>query len=387
MKLLHIASFYGNIGDNISHLGLLNIFKRLGFEPSLITRLEMRRFYDNYKGADKLRFDEGLIKLMNEFDYCIIGGGGFLSYDRANSASACTLSFEPSLIKKIKVPTLFSSLGARGINDNFVPSKEIKTKFKTFLNALFENKNIFLSLRNDGSSEKITKDLGQDFAKPFKKVLDNGFFYELKKSALNLPVPQNFIAINITKDQILNANDKAIKRYYTELARLVEKIIDEFDLNFVFIPHIYSDLEAFYTLFNLINERHRRNYISVAACIQGDRAANFLANLYLNSRLSLCSRFHSNIINFALKHKSLGFESVERTRALFKSLNLENDCLNIYDEDFSQKSFEKIKQKLSTKKEQSLSLDALKNESLESFKHFIAGGGGLNIFNSPLKVA
>ena len=78
MKILHIASFCGNIGDNISHKGLLNLLCQTGFKFN-IEKLEIRRFYNNYKYNDKLSFDEDMIKYINKFDYCIIGGGGFSS--------------------------------------------------------------------------------------------------------------------------------------------------------------------------------------------------------------------------------------------------------------------------------------------------------------------
>lgn len=74
MNILHIASFKGNIGDNISHIGLYNLLQKLNI-PTNTQKIEMRRFYNNYTHKDKLSFDEKLIETINQFNLCIIGGG------------------------------------------------------------------------------------------------------------------------------------------------------------------------------------------------------------------------------------------------------------------------------------------------------------------------
>lgn len=57
MNILHIASFSGNIGDNISHIGFENILSQLHINLD-ITRLEIRKFYNNYNLGDKRFFDQ-----------------------------------------------------------------------------------------------------------------------------------------------------------------------------------------------------------------------------------------------------------------------------------------------------------------------------------------
>lgn len=63
MKILHVASFVGNIGDNASHQGLEGILKEY-FNNYDITRLEIRKFYKNYNRVDKKK-RWGLFRLLD----------------------------------------------------------------------------------------------------------------------------------------------------------------------------------------------------------------------------------------------------------------------------------------------------------------------------------
>lgn len=76
-KILHVASFVGNIGDNASHMGLHNILKSIVKIPFTIDEMEIRRFYKNYNLPDKMMFDSQFVHLANCYDLLIIGGGWF----------------------------------------------------------------------------------------------------------------------------------------------------------------------------------------------------------------------------------------------------------------------------------------------------------------------
>ena len=77
MKILHVASFKGNIGDNASHMGFYKILK-LHLIDFKVKKIEIRKFYKNYKKSDALSFDDKFVESINNYDLCIIGGGGFL---------------------------------------------------------------------------------------------------------------------------------------------------------------------------------------------------------------------------------------------------------------------------------------------------------------------
>lgn len=100
-KILHLASHYGNIGDNASHLGLYNIFNEINFIKYEIEKLEIRRFYKNYSLPDKLFFDSDFIRYANKFDLLIIGGGGFLDFWVENSQTGTTIDISIQDFSKI----------------------------------------------------------------------------------------------------------------------------------------------------------------------------------------------------------------------------------------------------------------------------------------------
>ncbi|MFW3341613.1 hypothetical protein [Aliarcobacter butzleri] len=112
---MHIASFSGNIGDNASHIGFYNILSSIIDYD--IAQIEMRKFYQNYNKADKLSFNKEFIEYINSFDICFIGGG-FLDYHIKDSKTGTTIDIDLSLIKNIKTPTYFTSLGSN-------PHKEV----------------------------------------------------------------------------------------------------------------------------------------------------------------------------------------------------------------------------------------------------------------------
>lgn len=75
LKILHVASFIGNIGDNASHAGLYNILDKFS-EPYLVDCVEIREFYLNYKAGPIKIFDESFVSCANKYDLVVIGGGG-----------------------------------------------------------------------------------------------------------------------------------------------------------------------------------------------------------------------------------------------------------------------------------------------------------------------
>ena len=75
IKIFHVASFTGNIGDNASHLGLYNVLKTVLGDRLDIEQVEIRRFYKKYSLADKMNFDLEFTQKANAKDLLIFGGG------------------------------------------------------------------------------------------------------------------------------------------------------------------------------------------------------------------------------------------------------------------------------------------------------------------------
>ena len=148
MKILHIASFNGNIGDNAHHNGFRKNFSKLIDEEIEWKNLEIRNFY---KSWNKMKFDEKFVEESNYYDLIIIGGGNFFEICHEYSCTGTTIDISLELLKQIKSKIFFNALGF-DINKGY--TQETKDKFKIFLDYLLENPDkYFVTFRNDGSKK------------------------------------------------------------------------------------------------------------------------------------------------------------------------------------------------------------------------------------------
>jgi polysaccharide pyruvyl transferase WcaK-like protein len=347
LKILHIASFIGNIGDNASHQGFHHILNHF-FPKYSVTNIEIRKFYKNYQHLDKQSFDEGFIQYANQFDLLVIGGGGFLDYWVEESATGTTIDIEPGLLGSLDVPTLITSVGC--MPHKPVPPGNIE-KFRTFLDCALANPKIRIAVRNDGSVNSLHNVIGAHYGRRIPEVLDSGFFYQAS-SGPSLPVPRKYAAINITHDQI-NMHGAATAsthrpRYYEQLAEVVEHIIVDHDLDIVLVPHIYSDLIAISHLLEKMDDFLIREHVGVAPCIQGAQGADYLFSIYKNSALVLGTRLHANICSLAMAKAAIGLVALSRVQYVYDFLGLGEQCV-LLDGNFSAKLQEKIAETLRNK--------------------------------------
>lgn len=360
MKILHIASFIGNIGDNASHNGFYNILNEI-LKSFTIEKVEIRRFYKNYNKSDKMFFDEKLISYINEFDVCFIGGGGFLDYWVENSQTGTTIDISPEILNYIRTPTLFTSIGSNPHKK--IPPNNLE-KFKYFLDKAIQNNKIHFAFRNDGSMDTIKNNFGVKYLDNFTEILDHGFFYKndnLCKRILN----EKYVAINITEDQIdmLKAKniELDIENYYNQLKIIIEYIVENLKLSIILVPHIYSDLHAITKLFNVLNDDLIRNNITVGQCMQGFSGADHSFSIYKNSEFVIGTRFHTNVCSLAQGKPTIGLVALDRISYLYNFFGIGNNAIKL-EKDFSKKvisSLENLKslnQNILTEKKQKTKL-------------------------------
>lgn len=332
MKILHVASFVGNIGDNASHKGFYSILNQ-HLDAYSITELEMRKFYKNYNKADRQRFDEHFIEYANSFDMLVIGGGGFLDYWVPDSASGTTIDMPPLLVEKIKVKTLITSIGC--MPHKPIPEGNID-KFRLFLDAILSNHNISIAVRNDGSKQTLKHEIGEQYYQAIPEILDSGFFYT-NNGALSIPIEQPYVTINITDDQIHMLSKHRgildIGLYYKEMGKVVDFITNVLNLRVVLVPHIHADLKAINDLLQSLNDFDTREKISVAPCLQGVAGADYLFSIYKHSKFVIASRLHANICSIAMNVPVIGIAALDRVQHIYNSLG--NGHYVIPDETFS----------------------------------------------------
>jgi hypothetical protein len=368
MKILHVASFIGNIGDNASHLGLRIVLNKL-ISHYEISPLEMRKFYGNYRHDDKLRFDEKFVEYANGFDMMIIGGGGFLDYWVQGSRSGTTIDIAPELVGALAVPTLITSVGCMPHKD--VPEGNVE-KFRRFLDAVASNPKLRLAVRNDGSKLALRCDIGERYGERVPEVLDHGFFYDSARRPDILP-DGDYVAVNITSDQIrMNSTLRGeldSDRYYSELAVVCRHVTQELGLHIVFVPHIHSDLGAISELVGRLDDFTIREKVTVAPCIQGDDGANWLFGVYKHSRLVLATRLHANICSLAMGRPTLGLVAIDRVKHIYDGLGRPDDCV-VLDGVFSRALCRKVDSVLLEDAHPLVELESKKRFSLELYRRW-----------------
>lgn len=341
MKILHLAAFNGNIGDNASHIGLRKVLSEIIQEGYEIDNLEIRKFYNNYKLADKHFFDATFAELVNQYDLLIIGGGGFLDFWVENSVTGTTLNISNEILDLIKTPIAIISVGS--IPHKEVPEGNIE-KFRNFLDKLLNKKNVFVAVRNDGSAEVIRDLIGSEYANFIPEVLDSGFFYE-NNGSLYSPSPKEYILINTTSDQVLMKNREMGKietdLYINEMSKVIKYILGNTDKDIVFAPHIYSDYHAINQLLVNINDFDIRTRIRITPFSQGDYGCNQIFSAYKNSSLVLGMRFHANVCSIAMNKPCIGIAALDRITNMYKSMHLSDRIVHV-DREFSDELIQKV---------------------------------------------
>jgi len=367
MRILHLASHTGNIGDNASHIGFRKVLSSLVKRPLQIDPLEIRRFYFNYSLSDKLSFNEDFAALVNTYDLLVIGGGGFLDFWVENSVTGTTLNISEEILNKITTPVFISSVGC--IPHKQVPEGNVE-KFRKFLDALLNRKNTFLAVRNDGSLHVLNELIGKKYFEQIPEVLDHGFFYE-NDGASYKPCKESYILINTTDDQVKMLNRKTgridERTFIDEMHKVIDHIIDQTRLSIVFAPHIYADYKAIDLLVTRINNFQLRSRVIVAPHVQGDFGCNQIFSAYKNSKLVVGMRFHANVCSLAMGVPVVGIAALDRVSSVYESVSLPQLAIPV-DEHFSKRAIHLINSgehgKLSTASPEVLKSKRLKTTEL-----------------------
>ncbi|MDB9696543.1 hypothetical protein OAA80_00940 [Amylibacter sp.] len=319
MRILHVASFNGNIGDVLSHAGLYDFLKAaLGVSKDNILRLDLRRFYKNAtKGA--LKFNSDCAENFNNYDLVIIGGGGFLKQSFEDSISGNTFDFDSGFFSKLKSKILFYSIG--GINPLETVSNDAYYKTEMFIKKLNSDPRFQFFYRTDGSvqNSKFLSSLFKSDSSAIIQMFDSAYLNYRPKKLLN---QSNNVVINIGHDQALES-DCGFSKVISRTSHIIESL-NNYDpsIVFQFIPHTYYDVEAFSALCRSLPESIKRNNLK---CMQSFTFYSDLKSAittYTSARLALTGRFHSAAFAFLFTGNFLPLYKFDRTLYQLEALGI-----------------------------------------------------------------
>lgn len=352
IRALHLATFSGNPGDVASHNGLYNAILK-GIDITY-TQLELRKFYQNVNRSNRLFFDDEFIRYVNTFDLLIIGGGAFFAISTHDSMTATIFDFD---FEEIRIPIIFNSLGTYEEVGDSKDSEKIK-KYSAFFKYIVNQKNILVTVRNDGSLDDIKKYCEISTIKKIHTVFDCGFYadiphYEQAAIVSNKKNVAINIAGNLQEERFKNIGSDCLKK---EIADLCVRLIDEIEnVNIIFVPHIFDDANIISEICAKIPDSYRRFHISVAPllCLQENSLVNF--DLYRKCDCCVVMRNHAAIVPIGMGCEIIAISTLSDFRGIIQSLGLESNNVDVNDGNLCENLFRLIYSKIYTNKNANLS--------------------------------
>ena len=151
MRILHLASFSGNIGDNANHMGFRPWFAAQVGREVTWTNCEIREFYWKERA-----FDADFVTIANSYDALVVGGGNYFELWVENSPTGTSIAISLEDFDKIRVPIFFNALGVD--SGQGVPEKS-KQNFTRFLSKLLSSDQYLVSVRNDGAVDTLREEI------------------------------------------------------------------------------------------------------------------------------------------------------------------------------------------------------------------------------------
>ncbi len=320
LKVLHVASFKGNIGDNANHVGFRREIQRnIGCEIDFI-EFEIREVFWGFKA-----FNREFVALANQHDFVVIGGGNYfeLWVEQSHTGTSFDITIED--LSKINVPIIFNALG---IDPAQGASKIAVAKFRHFLDFVIESPNMLLSCRNDGSIKAIREIVGEKYLSHFYHVPDAGLFTEVKdfyhpeverdKKNIVIQIAGDMLDSRYPKEGDRNLSFEQFLSAFTEYLVKISKL----DAHLIFVPHIFRDLNVIQLIINKLPDNIRRKHVSVAPYLVGDKGQDYIFDLYKKSNLVLGMRFHANVCSLGLGVPCIGLVNYRQVDEFYEEMGL-----------------------------------------------------------------
>lgn len=314
-RILHIASFQGNTGDQLSHRGLYNILSRFEVE---IEKLEIRDYY--ISAEDRKFFNEHFVQQANKYDLIIFGGGGFFDFWVEESQTGTTFDISKRELDKISVPFLFLSLGAKPHKKTTDVSRK---RFVNFLLYLEKRSDWTYITRNDGTYNELLNLIGR----PLKNViagLDNAFYFKREHQIKNFD-KRKYITINVSHDQLEMHSQRVvdfdIESYYRNLANWLEQNARQYILKFIL--HIPEDVIGVHNVIRHLSSNTRKTSIEIVGYSSEANHLDEIISTYQNAEFSICARLHSNILAILTSGNVVKYSALSRVDSVFETFRVQ----------------------------------------------------------------
>lgn len=332
VRVLQVASFLGNIGDNANHMGFRRKLKaNLPEVDWRFSELEIRDFY-----RGRWRFDDSFAHLANNHDLLIIGGGNYFELWVEGSATGTSIDIPRRVLERIRAPALFNGLG---VDPAQGATQENLHRFRQFLDYLRDGDRFLVSVRNDGSWRTIKEYVGDSYLDSIHHVPDAGHFVGALASEVAAP-RSRVIAVNLAGDMLDTRFPRPAADYTVflrEITIVLSKLLQgSAERQIIFIPHMFRDLKPIHDVMDCMDDTLRRERVSVAPCIQGDAGAVKALGIYSAAALTLGMRFHANVCPIGLDVPTIGLDSYRQIREYYREMQRPEWAIDVRQRDFSE---------------------------------------------------
>lgn len=330
VRVLHLASFAGNIGDLANHSGARRMFsKYLSFSLEF-TPLEIREFY-----WKKRAFDDEFVEYANSFDLLLIGGGNYFELWVDSSATGTSINISPAQLASLRVPTVFFALG---VDTGQGYSAKSAANFSAFIDSVLDRSNMFVCVRNDGSSRALFEVLGAERAARIPVMPDGGFFAD-SLDCQRTDQRSGHIGINIAGDMLERRFDRSLspEGFLQELAAAICNLLDaQPGLQVHLMPHIWRDISLVAQLLPMIPDSYLRRCVTVGSLGQGEAGLSAFLQAYRGFDLVLGMRFHANVCPIGMGVPARGLLNYPQVQYLYEEIDQVDRLIDVRDQGFGE---------------------------------------------------
>jgi len=330
-KIVHLASFNGNIGDNAHHNGFYKSFEEI-HGPIDWVQCEIRQFYRSWQ--DKY-FDEEFSSFVNSHDAMIVGGGNFFEICHDYSSTGCTIDFNERFLDGIKIPIFFNALGF-DIHKGY--SDINKKKFKFFFDNIIHKKDTLVSFRNDGSIKNFQRVYGHKHDS-LHEIPDGGFFTRTVSSGTR----DDMIGVNLACDMMeMRLTNKDYGTFLNELCGVFSSLVKEFGYKIRLFPHIASDFYIISDFIKKMPDKMMKYNIEVMPYVAGQGAEEEFFGKYRECKLVTGMRYHANVCAFGMGVRTVPLVTYPKLKETYHGLSADVLTVDACIDNFSECYLEKI---------------------------------------------
>jgi polysaccharide pyruvyl transferase WcaK-like protein len=317
IEVLHLASFAGNIGDIANHKSFRRWFELLFSDYNVSwNNFEMRRFF-----RQELNVLNKFESKVSDCDLLIIGGGNFLELWPENTPSGTSLPFSTQYLEQTNKPVFINSIG---VDDGQGISQSASLNFKVLANFLASSERVFLTVRNDGSMRTISRFLDTENYARCMKLPDHGFFLDKIENAPRKK--EHVLGINLAIDmpefRFAN-NNNSPNQFLSEFANTLNSVAKENPhLKFKFIPHMYSDIEAYAVILRNLKDELRRERVTIST-YNTSWNSKTISESYSGLSMLVAMRFHANVFGISQNIPTFSIVSYPQIEKMINEMAIE----------------------------------------------------------------